>query len=56
MRARAGVEQCIGTLKTSKYGFNRPAARSEEMMVACGHRAMMGSNLSRLLRMKMLDS
>ncbi|MBK8011765.1 MAG: hypothetical protein IPK13_10460 [Deltaproteobacteria bacterium] len=56
MRAHAGVERCIGTLNTSKYGFNRPAARTEEMMVACGHRAMIASNLNLLLRMKMLDS
>ena len=50
IRLRAGIERGIGTLKMPKYGFNRPAARSERMMVACGHRAMMGMNLSRMLR------
>lgn len=53
IRKRSGIERCIGTLKTAKYGFNRPAARSEEMMMACGHRAMLGFNLTLLLRMQL---
>ena len=47
---RAQVEGGIGTLKCSKYGFNRPAARSAEMMGACGQLATLGFNLNKLVR------
>ena len=47
---RAQVEGGIGTLKCSKYGFNRPAARSAEMMGACGQLAALGFNLNKLAR------
>lgn len=47
---RAQVEGSIGTIKSRKYGFNRPAARSVEMMGACGQRAAFGFNLSKLAK------
>ena len=47
---RAQVEGGIGTLKCSKYGFNRPAARSAKMMGACGQLAALGFNLNKLVR------
>ena len=47
---RALVEGSIGTLKSPKYGFNRPAARSIAMMGVCGQRAALGLNLTKLLR------
>lgn len=50
VRERAQVEAGIGTIKHSKYGFNRPAARSAEMMGACGQMAVLGLNLNKLVR------
>jgi gas vesicle protein len=50
IRQRAMVEGGIGTCKSRRYGFNRPACHSTEMMGVCGQRAVLGSNLSRLLR------
>jgi hypothetical protein len=50
IRERALVEGSIGTIKCSKYGFNRPAARSAAMMGLCGQRAVLGLNLTKLLR------
>lgn len=50
VKERAQIEAGIGTLKSSRYGFNRPAARSEAMMGACGQRAVLGFNLSKLVR------
>jgi len=47
---RALVEAGIGTIKSSRYGFNRPAARSTAMMGACGQRAVLGFNLNKLVR------
>jgi transposase, IS5 family len=47
---RAQVEGGIGTMKHSKYGFNRPAARSVPMMGACGQLAALGFNLNKLVR------
>jgi len=47
---RAQVEGSIGTVKSTKYGFNRPAARSVEMMGVCGQRAMLGLNLTKMVR------
>jgi hypothetical protein len=44
------VEGSIGTIKCPKYGFNRPAARSAAMMGVCGQRAVLGLNLTKLLR------
>jgi len=50
MKERAMVEAGIGTIKRSRYGFNRPAARSVEMMGACGQRAVLGFNVNKLVR------
>ena len=47
---RAQVEAGIGTIKHSKYRFNRPAARSTEMMAAYGQQAVLGFNLNKLVR------
>jgi hypothetical protein len=47
---RAQVEGGIGTIKSNKYGFNRPAARSVEMMGVCGQRSVLGFNLNKLAR------
>jgi molybdopterin converting factor small subunit len=47
---RALVEAGIGTIKSPRYGFNRPAARSEAMMGACGQRAVLGFNTNKLVR------
>ena len=49
-RERAQIEGCIGTAKHNKYGFNRPAARSAEMMGACGQMAVLGFNMNKLAR------
>jgi hypothetical protein len=47
---RVQVEGCIGAMKGAKYGFNKPAARSVDMMGACGQRAAFGFNLTKLVR------
>jgi molybdopterin converting factor small subunit len=47
---RALVEAGIGTIKSPRYGFNRPAARSAAMMGACGQRAVLGFNSAKLVR------
>ena len=48
---RALVEASIGTIKHIKYGFNKPDAKSKEAMVAYGHRAILGFNMNKLVRM-----
>jgi molybdopterin converting factor small subunit len=50
VRERAMVEAGIGTIKSQRYGFNRPAARTEAMMGACGQRAVLGFNTNKLVR------
>ena len=50
VKERALVEAGIGTIKSSRYGFNRPAARSAAMMGACGQRAVLGFNTTKLVR------
>ena len=50
VRERALVEAGIGTLKSRRYGFNRPRARSADMMGACGQLAVLGFNLNKLVR------
>lgn len=47
---RAQVEGGIGTIKSGRYGFNRPAARSAAAMGGCGQRAVLGHNLNKLIR------
>ena len=50
VRERAQVEGGIGTIKSAKYGFNRPEARSAAMMGTLGQRAVLGCNLTKLIR------
>jgi hypothetical protein len=50
VRERARVEAGIGTVKSRRYGFNRPRARSAEMMGAYGQMAVLGFNLNKLAR------
>jgi molybdopterin converting factor small subunit len=50
VKERALVEAGIGTIKSPRYGFNRPAARSQAMMGACGQRAVLGFNTNKLVR------
>jgi len=50
LQGGALIEGSIGTIKCNKYGFNRPAARSAAMMGLCGQRAVLGLNLTKLLR------
>jgi hypothetical protein len=50
VKERALVEGGIGTVKSRRYGFNRPRARSERMMGACGQMAVLGFNLNKLVR------
>ena len=47
---RAQVEGSIGTVKSARYGFNRPPARSAEMMGVCGQRSVLGLNLNKMIR------
>ena len=49
-RERALSEAAIATLKCAKYNFNKPRARSGEACITKGQMAMLGANLSRLLR------
>jgi len=46
---RAQVEGGIGAIKSGKYGFNRPAAKSRAAMGVCGQRAVLGFNLNKLM-------
>jgi hypothetical protein len=50
VRERAEIEAGIGAVKSGRYGFHRPAARSMAMMGACGQRAVLGFNLNKLIR------
>ena len=50
VRERAQVEGGIGTIKTSRYGFNKPNAKSTSAMAQCGQRAILGFNLRKLAR------
>lgn len=50
VKERIRIEGSIGALKSRRYGFNRPRARSEAMMGAYGQRAVLGVNLTRLAK------
>ncbi len=50
IRERTLVEGGIGAVKSPRYGFHRPGARSIEMMGACGQRGLLGFNLNKLIR------
>jgi hypothetical protein len=47
---RAQIEGGIGTIKSARYGFNRPPARSVAAMATSGQRALLGFNLNKLVR------
>jgi hypothetical protein len=50
VRERAMVEGGIGTIKSRRYGFTRPRARSARMMAYHGQRAVLGFNMNKLVR------
>lgn len=50
VRERAQIEAGIGAVKSSRYGFHRPAARSAQKMATCGQMAVLGFNLNKLAR------
>jgi len=50
VKERAQIEAGIGTIKSARYGFNRPVVRSVEMLGVCGQRAVLGFNLNKLIR------
>lgn len=50
VKERALVEGAIGTVKSRRYGFNRPRARSARMMGTYGQMAVLGFNLNKLAR------
>ncbi|MDM8539389.1 hypothetical protein QUF70_21755, partial [Desulfobacterales bacterium HSG17] len=47
---RGMMEGVIGTLKTEKYGFNKPKERSIETLRSAGQRSILSSNLNKLMR------
>jgi len=50
VKERAQVEAGIGTVKSRKYGFNKPRARSARMMGTYGQLAILGFNMNKLVR------
>ncbi len=50
VRERAMVEGGIGTIKSRRYGFMRPRARSARMMAYHGQRAVLGFNMNKFVR------
>jgi hypothetical protein len=46
---RAQVEGGIGSIKSRKYGFSKPAAKTANTMGVCGQRAVLGYNLNKLI-------
>ncbi len=46
---RAQVEAGIGSIKSRKYGFSKPAAKTADTMAVCGQRAVLGFNLNKLM-------
>jgi hypothetical protein len=55
-RERAQVEGSIGTIKTRRYGFNRPNARSKAAMARCGHKAIFGFNMRKMVTMQAMNA
>jgi hypothetical protein len=51
-RERAQVEGAIGTIKSARYGFNRPNARSKAAMERCAHKAILGFNMRKMVTMQ----
>jgi hypothetical protein len=44
------VEGGIGSIKSGRHGFNKPAARSATTMGGAGQRAVLGFNINKLVR------
>lgn len=49
-RERALTEAAIGTIKSKRYGFTKPRARSSDGCTLKGHAAIFGANLTHLAR------
>lgn len=49
-RERAQVEGVIGSVKSKKYGLNKPNVKSTRAMEMSGHRSFLGFNLCKALR------
>lgn len=49
-RERALSEATIATIKNPRYGFNKPRAKSSQSCVLKGHAAILGANLTHLVR------
>jgi hypothetical protein len=49
-RERALTEATIATIKHSRYGFNKPRARSSDGCILKGHAAIFGANLAHFAR------
>lgn len=47
---RGKTEGCIGTLKTEKYGFNKPKERKWEVLQGSGQWSMLSLNLNKLMK------
>jgi hypothetical protein len=47
---RGKTEGIIGTLKTDKYGFNKPKERLWQTLEMAGPRSMLSCNLNKLMR------
>ena len=47
---RGKTEGSIGTLKTEKYGFNKPKERKWEALQGSGQRSMLSLNLNKLMK------
>jgi len=47
---QAAPAGAISAIKSLRYGFNRPTARSVAAMKDCGMRAIVGFNLNKLVR------
>lgn len=49
-RGRAQVEGVIGSIKSKKYGFNKPNVKSTLAMESSGQRSLLGFNMAKALR------
>jgi len=47
---RGMMEGCIGTLKSEKYGFNKPKERDIKTLQAAGQRSILSYNLNKMIR------
>ena len=50
LSVRGSTEGRIGNLKSAKYGFNKPRARREASVHACGQRSILSFNLNKFVR------